>query len=199
MQESDADILKWLEAGNSRGMTALFDRYYRPLVLFADQLLHDIAWAEDVVQEQFVKFWEGELFVGLSSKALSTYLFTITKNACCNALERRGIKTVDLSEGKTVDLSEGLHVAAQEEAEELDEKTVQIVRQALGRLPQRMREVVCCVICESYSYAETAVKLGISVNTVKTSLRKGMKELREILGDRNDLILLVLCGRKMSK
>ena len=147
--------------------------------------------ARKFVQEQFVKFWEGELFVGLSSKALSTYLFTITKNACCNALERRGIKTVDLSEG--------LHVAAQEEAEELDEKTVQIVRQALGRLPQRMREVVCCVICESYSYAEAAVKLGISVNTVKTSLRKGMKELREILGNRNDLILLVLCGKKISK
>lgn len=191
VQESDADILKWLEAGNARGMTALFDRYYRPLVLFADQLLHDIAWAEDVVQEQFVKFWEGELFVGLSSKALSTYLFTITKNACCNALERRGIKTVDLSEG--------LHVAAQEEAEELDEKTVQIVRQALGQLPQRMREVVCCVICDGYSYAEAAVKLGISINTVKTSLRKGMKELRGMLENRSDLILLVLCGRKMSK
>ena len=173
MQESDADILKWLETGNARGMTALFDRYYRPLVLFADQLLHDIAWAEDVVQEQFVKFWEGELFVGLSSKALSTYLFTITKNACCNALERRGIKTVDLSEG--------LHVAAQEEAEELDEKTVQIVRQALGRLPQRMREVVCCVICESYSYAEAAVKLGISVNTVKTLKLRAYRILREQL------------------
>ena len=62
-----------------------------------------------------------------------------------------------------------------------------------------MREVVCCVICDGYSYAEAAVKLGISINTVKTSLRKGMKELRGMLENRSDLILLVLCGRKMSK
>ena len=190
MQNSDADILKWLEAGNSRGMTALFDRYYRPLVLFADQLLHDIAWAEDIVQEQFVKFWEGELFEGLSSKALSTYLFTITKNACINAMERRSIQTEELEAG--------LHVAAEEEATELDENTVLAVRKALKQLPERTRAVVCCVICDSHSYAEAAEKLNISINTVKTSLRKGMKELRGILGTHNDLIFLLLCKYKLS-
>lgn len=189
MQNSDADILKWLESGNPKGMAALFDRYYRPLVLFADQYLRDIPWAEDIVQEQFVKFWENELFVGLHEKTLSPFLFTITKNACINAMERRGIETVGLEEG--------LHVAAEEEAVELDENTVLAVRQALKQLPERTRDVVCCVICESYSYAEAAEKLKISINTVKTSLRKGMKELREILGGRNDLIFLVLSGKKM--
>lgn len=191
MQNNDAEILKWLEAGNPKGMTALLDRYYRPLVLFANQYLRDIPWAEDIVQEQFVKFWEHKLFVGLQEKTLSSFLFTITKNACINAMERRGIETVGLEEG--------LHVPAEEEATELDEHTVLVVRQALKQLPERTREVVRCVICESCSYAEAAEKLNITINTVKTSLRKGMKELRGILGERNDLIFLVLSDKKMFR
>ena len=189
MQNNDADILRWLEAGNPKGMNALFDRYYRPLVLFANQYLHDIPWAEDIVQEQFVKFWESKLFVGLQEKTLPSFLFTITKNACINAMERRGIETVGLEEG--------LHVAAEEEATELDEHTVLAVRQALKQLPERTREVVRCVICESYSYAKAAETLNITINTVKTSLQKGMKALRGILGERNDLIFLILSDKKM--
>ena len=55
VRSEDADILKCLENGDTGGMTVLFDRYYRPLVLFADTFLQDLAWAEDVVQETFIK------------------------------------------------------------------------------------------------------------------------------------------------
>ena len=44
MRYSDDDILRMLRDGEERGMTALFERYYRPLVVFADTFLHD--WEE---------------------------------------------------------------------------------------------------------------------------------------------------------
>lgn len=189
MRNENADILRHLEAGDTGGMTVLFDRYYRPLVLFADTFLRDLTWAEDVVQEQFVKFWERALFRNVHERALSTFLFTLTKNACINAMEKRGIQTEDIS-AQDYDFVE-------EEAEELDERTVFTVRQALERLPQRMKEVVVCVVCEGCSYAEAAERMGISVNTVKTSLRKGMKELRELLEGKKDFLVLLLFGGKI--
>lgn len=189
MRSEDADILKRLESGDTGGMTVLFDRYYRPLVLFADTFLQDLAWAEDMVQEQFVKFWERELFRNVHERALSTFLFTLTKNACINAMKKRGIPTEDIS-AKDYDIVE-------EEAVELDERTVFTVRQALERLPQRMKEVVINVVCEGCSYAEAAARMGISVNTVKTSLHKGMKELRGMLEEKKDFLILLLYGRKI--
>lgn len=44
MRYSEDDILRMLRDGEERGMSALFKRYYRPLVVFADTFLHD--WEE---------------------------------------------------------------------------------------------------------------------------------------------------------
>ena len=38
----------------------LFDRYYRPLVLYAGSLIDDDTMAEDLVQEFFVRLWEDD-------------------------------------------------------------------------------------------------------------------------------------------
>ena len=51
MSVSDAQIIALLQAGKRQGMNALFDRYYKPLVVFADDLLHDLPEAEDTVLE----------------------------------------------------------------------------------------------------------------------------------------------------
>lgn len=54
---SDSQILELLRTHKQRGAEALFDRYYRPLVLFTNDIVNDLADAEDIVQEQFIKFW----------------------------------------------------------------------------------------------------------------------------------------------
>ena len=191
MQHEESKILKLLQSENRCGMELLFENYYRPLVLFADQYLHDIDRAEDVVQEQFIKFWENSLFEGIHEKALTSYLYTITRSACLNILERRGIQTESISAY--------CYEVACHEATGLDDGAVQLIRSALNKLPERTRQIVYSVVCESFSYAETAVRFGISINTVKTSLKKGMKELRENLGQRKDLLVFLFCFRKLFK
>ena len=53
---SDSKILQTLREKEPLGMDALFERYYRPLVVFAESYLHDLQSAEDLVQEQMVKY-----------------------------------------------------------------------------------------------------------------------------------------------
>ena len=109
----------------------------------------------------------------------------------------RGTASGEYEEKKSRFLAAAAHVESEEEAVELDERTVFTVRQALERLPQRMKEVVINVVCEGCSYAEAAERMGISVNTVKTSLHKGMKELRGMLEEKKDFLILLLYGRKI--
>lgn len=76
MSVSDAQIIALLQAGKRQGMNALFDRYYKPLVVFADDLLHDLPEAEDTVLEQFVKLWEKELYEHIPPKLLCQHSFS---------------------------------------------------------------------------------------------------------------------------
>ena len=51
MYSSDQDILAFMRKDKTIGIQHLFDRYYRPLVLFADEFLKDSSAAEDLVQD----------------------------------------------------------------------------------------------------------------------------------------------------
>lgn len=169
-------------------MDALFKRYYKPLVVFAESYLHDLQHAEDLVQDQLVKLWSKRTFAEIVPEALGTFLFTVVKNASINCLEKRKLST------KSLDLPH--YQIALEEAERLDDTAVQLIREALDKLPDRTRQVVVAVMLNEKMYKEAAEELGISVNTVKTLLRQGMKELKELLKDKQELIFYLYLWRE---
>ena len=184
MSVSDAQIIALLQAGKRQGMNALFDRYYKPLVVFADDLLHDLPEAEDTVLEQFVKLWEKELYEHIHPNALSTFLFTIVKNACMNQITKKGLPTEQL------DLPH--YAIAQEESYLLDETVIETVLAAVRKLPEKTQQVVQSVMCQGHSYQETADELKVSINTVKTLLKAGMRELRSELEEYKKMFLLFM-------
>ena len=54
-----------------------------------------------------------------------------------------------------------------------------VIMKALEELPEMMNKCTVFHILHELSYKEIAKLLNISVNTVKTHLREGMKRLRE--------------------
>lgn len=184
MSVSDAQIIALLQAGKRQGMNALFDRYYKPLVVFADDLLHDLPEAEDTVLEQFVKLWEKELYEHIHPNALSTFLFTIVKNACMNQIAKKGLPTEQL------DLPH--YAIAQEESYLLDETVIETILAAVRKLPEKTQQVVQSVMCQGLSYQETADELEVSINTVKTLLKAGMRELRSELEEYKKMFLFFM-------
>jgi RNA polymerase sigma factor (sigma-70 family) len=55
------------------------------------------------------------------------------------------------------------------------------VRDALARLPKRIRAAVVLHHMAGLSVGETATAMGVSENTAKSQLKEGLKKLREIL------------------
>ena len=58
MRMDDQQIIDAFVKNRRDGIRALFERYYRPLVIYASNLIHDDTMAEDLVQEFFVRLWE---------------------------------------------------------------------------------------------------------------------------------------------
>lgn len=177
----DQEILRMLNGGDRQGMEVLFNRYYKPLVVFAEAYVHDLQESEDLVQEQLVKLWTRKAFTGIAAGALSTFLFTVVKNACLNWAGKKKLPFISLE-------LPHLQIAG-EEAERMDDSREKLVRQALQQLPERTRQVVEIVMLKEHSYKEAAIELEISVNTVKTLLKAGVKGLRSLLKEKQDSLL----------
>lgn len=150
----------------------VFDRYYRPLVLFALEYVHDIEQSKDIVQEFFLSLWKNGYLSGVESGKLSSYLYTSVRNSCYSYISKKDILR-DSSAIREPDIPIDW-------VSTIDDELMQKAHIVLASLPPRTRQAVEYVIMQDHSYKEAAAKMGISVNTVKYLLKDGLKKAREI-------------------
>lgn len=162
----------------------IFREYARSLYLYALSFLVSEVDAEDVVQEVFINFWKENTYQKVSVGAVKTYLFRSVKNNCLNRLYKK-----DLQRDRLDLLSQDI---AEEEFLRLNDQLVQEIRQKIEQMSPQTRDIIKAVFFEELKYQEVADRMGISVNTVKTLLKKGMSRLREQYASRIDLFLLFL-------
>lgn len=183
----DKEILLQFEANRREGMKMLFDKYYRPLVLYADHYIVNIQASEDIVQEFLLRLWEDEYLVSVTDVSLKSYLFVSVRNSCYTYGHKKDIlrNCVGITE---VDVAADAAIG-------LNQQIVNRVAVVIERLPRQTRLVLECVLINDKKYKEAAEELNVSVNTVKTLLRSGMKVLREEFRDEGELLLLLFSKR----
>lgn len=185
MRHSDAEILQAFREDMEKGGKLLFQRYYKPLVLFSGSILEDNNFPEDVVQDVFYQFFKDNSFLRVTENTLATYLFRCVKNACLN--QKRDRKKFSQAEILCYD-------AAEEEAISISPELMDEIHRAIDDLPEKTRRIVTSIVMEGKKYKETAEALGVSINTVKTLLANGLKALRNRFP--NSLLLLLLVESK---
>lgn len=168
----------------------IFDQYRSGLVSYAVQFVDNQKRAEDIVQDVLVKIWEKEGIAFDEQIALKTYLYRSVRNACINDLNKLDTLryTVDIIQQEIQD----------EKSLVFDESILTELRFKIDQLPQQTRNVVKCVFMEGKKYQQVADELGISINTVKTLLRTGVKSLRKDYEGRDDLFYTYLMLFAMS-
>ena len=80
----------------------------------------------------------------------------------------------------------------------LNQEIVDRVTTVIARMPEQTRKVVDCVLMRDMKYQDTANELQVSLNTVKTLLRNGMRILREELKGDEALILLLILSKSLG-
>ena len=142
-------------------------------------MLGDRAAAEEVAQEVFLRIWKAlSRYRGESS--LSTWIYSITRNACLTALKSRSGQRSDSLE------SPGVRAAAERAASgpRTPDRQPDILR-LVGQLPENYRRVVMLYHLEERSYEEVALMLDLPLGTVKTWLHRARKQLAEALVEKS--------------
>lgn len=171
----DSHILETLQKNRNAGGELLFKRYYKPLVSFANSIISDQIYAEDLVQEVFYHFIRGEVYLKIAPEVLATYLFRSVKNASMDRLNQKKIPVTPLDSLR--------FNIMEEEYQTIDPELILAIHQAIHTLPMRTRLVVEAVFIRGKKYKEVAEELNITVNTVKTLLASGLKQLRALFSE----------------
>jgi RNA polymerase sigma-70 factor (sigma-E family) len=153
-------------------LVALYTAHYRSLVRLSTMLLHDVAAAEDVVQDSFVAMHASWRRLRDGDKALA-YLRQSVVNRSRSRL--RHLKVVERKAPAPMPDAAGADVGALTLLERREVLT------ALASLPTRQREVLVLRYYADLSEAQIAAAMGISTGAVKSHASRGMTALRQRL------------------
>ena len=151
-------------------LTRLVEQYQTPLLHICYMILHDETFAEDAVQETYLKAYRAlESFRGESSE--KTWLFRIGVNVCRDMRRSRWFRYVDRR--VTPDTLPMQTDPADEDHEDLS--------QAIVRLPDKYKEVILLHYYQNMNVREIAQTLGLAPSSISNRLKKARERLRVLM------------------
>ncbi|WP_293300404.1 RNA polymerase sigma factor [Pedobacter sp. UBA4863] len=170
---NEKDLWIKVSQGDVNAFNLVFEYHYKSLCISALLLVKDEKTAEDVVQDVFLKIWSKRMELGQVGN-MASYLYISVKNSCLDQLRKTRI-TDDINE---VEISDGAldpfhSVRIKELSKQLEE--------AKASLPLQCKVIFEMVYIEGKKYQEVADELGLSINTIKTQLKRALAKMRAIM------------------
>ncbi len=167
----DRDCWTKARQGNVPAFSFIFNKYYQPLYQFAGRFVSDAQKAEDLVQDVFVRLWINRNELQITS-SLKSYLYVSVKNNALNYIRRE--KKLQFSEEYTDGFIEFMTTP---EEQVIEKEMITAVHQAIDKLPRQCRLIYLMKRYDGLNYQEIAGILNISINTVKTQMKRALKTL----------------------
>jgi RNA polymerase sigma-70 factor (ECF subfamily) len=170
-----AALLKKSQAGDHEAMEKIYELYRRSLFNLAYRHTYNLAVAEDLLQDIFIK-----IFTNLGNvqdeKTFAAWMYRIAVNTCYSFLrDRKGraSRTIALSsvEGRKEEAVYDRH----------EESLKKPLDEAIERLPSRLKTVFLLHDVQGFKHEEIAGMLGLTVGTSKSQLFKARLKIRAFL------------------
>jgi RNA polymerase sigma-70 factor (ECF subfamily) len=172
----DQDIVELLRAGEqASAFERVCERYEQKVYRLCCSILRNTDQAEDAAQESLVRVWRA-LPKYDARASLSTWIYTITRNRCLTAIERRR-DLESLSDAGVALEADGMAPTGADGGEDHSQRLAGLV----AELPERYRQALTLFYYQERSVAEVASMLGQPEGTVKTNLHRARALLLERL------------------
>ena len=179
-----------LRNGQEEAFVFLMDTYYKKLCVYANTLCRDHYLAEDIVQSVFMKIWERRKNLK-ENYSIKSYLYQSVYNEFIDHYRQKN-SLLNLEKEYFKTLKNNL---IEEDNSEVD-KLISLVKQEIENLPPKCRKVFILGKQEGLTYSEIADHLNISFRTVENQMSKAFEIIRKKVGEKLDLILILIFGNK---
>jgi RNA polymerase sigma-70 factor (ECF subfamily) len=188
-QVADEALVALVLKGDANAFAPLVERHKRGIVNFIYASVRSTEDANDLAQETFMRAYAHLRTFNPAIAKFSTWVYQIARNVARTHLgkESRRPQTEDLFEDETLDqrLPDTRREAAPD-AMAISAEDDRAVRDALRRVPEKMRAALALRYFKHMEYQEIADTMQVSLGNVKTLIHRAKAALARALHEEND-------------
>ena len=180
MRQTDMQLIQRTLSGDETAFTSLVGKYEKQVHVFVLRKIGDFQDAQEVTQDTFLRAYNN-LSTLRDPDRFAGWLYVIATRSCVNWLrqQRPVMRSLDGMPVKEKEqLSYRRYVSHQHQME-TSQTLQETIAQMLQRLPRHERRVVRLYYLREMRLKEIGRFLGVSVNTIKSRLRRARRRLQE--------------------
>ncbi|HMA15427.1 MAG: sigma-70 family RNA polymerase sigma factor [Bacteroidota bacterium] len=174
-------LLSRCSLGDQSAFAALYQATAPKLYGVALRMLRREAWAEEALQEAYVKIWRHAGSYNPARGRPMTWMINVVRNQSLDLLRRADYRAQEEEWNPDSDqrTSDDNPAALAETSQEM-----QRVLHCLGLLGEEQRDCILLSYHQGLTPTEVAAKVSRPVGTVKTWIRRGLLKVRDCLDQR---------------
>ena len=185
MVDNDVQLIRRILSGDDEAFSTLMRKHQKGVHALIWRKIGDFQIAEEITQDTFIQVYK-KLGTLDDPKRFSGWLYVIANRLCINWLQRDKVKMDKLNtqsfedtHPEEIEEASHLHHASHQREAEAESRRRNLVKTLLEKLPESERTVVTLYFLGEMTAKEIGNFLGVSINTIKSRLRRARKRLQE--------------------
>ena len=181
-RDNDVQLIRRILSGDDAAFNALVRKHQKGIHALAWRKVGDFHIAEEIVQDTFLQVYKN-LAQLKNPKQFSGWMYVIASRLCLKWLQKHkntsAMQSLEDTPVEEIQESSYTHYVSEQRLTESTEHRQELVKKLLAQLPESERTVVTLYFLGEMTAKEIGKLLGVSVNTIKSRLRRGRKRLQE--------------------
>ena len=179
MKNIDVELIHSVLDGDDNAFEILVKKYRKPVHALVWRKIGDFHIAEEITQDTFLKAYQ-ELAKLKKPQSFASWLYVIAANQCSSWLRKKRLQTQPIEETSSAQLEKATYSGyiIEENERTAVETQREVVKNLLAKLQESDRTVITLHYFGDMSAAEIGSFLGVSVNTIKSRLRRAQQRLK---------------------
>ncbi len=189
--ENDVQLIRRILSGDDSAFSTLVEKHQMGVHALIWRKIGDFHYAEELTQDVFLKAYR-KLGTLEDPRCFAGWLYVIADRLTLNWIRRQkpsSMQSLENTPPEEIEEVSYAHYVALESKTRTAEHRTEVVKGLLEKLPESERTVVTLYYLGEMTTKEIGNFLGVSVNTVKSRLRRGRERLqaseslvRDVLG-----------------
>ena len=179
-RENDVQLIRRILSGNDEAFSVLVRKHQKSIHALAWRKVGDFHIAEEITQDTFLSVYKN-LAQLKNPNQFAGWVYVIANRFCLKWLQKNKpvMQSLEDTPAEEIENSSYTHHVSDQRQTEVTEDRRELVKNLLAQLPESERTVVSLYYLGEMTAKEIGKFLGVSVNTIKSRLRRGRKRLQE--------------------
>lgn len=180
MLENEVQLIRRTLSGDDSAFGILVRKYQKGVHALIWRKIGDFHHAEEITQDTFLQAYK-KLGTLKNPNHFAGWLYVIANRLSLNWVQRQKSSMPSVEDTPIVEIEESSYIQYMSNQREADatEHRSDVIKKILAKLPESERTVVTLHYLGEMTVKEIGAFLGVSVNTIKSRLRRGRERLQQ--------------------